>query len=159
MDTGITIIGALGLALCLAPFIISNIKNRKKDFKIQKTINDYAKLKGFNISEFEIKPKYALGIDKDNAKLFYLNLIEEEHSQNIEIIDLSEINTSKIQIEKHFAPNKKEVIDKVLLHLTSKQDKDQSTSLVFYDSTVSFQFDGEMQSIEKWHKTITQIIN
>lgn len=159
MDTGITIIGAVGLALCLAPFIISNIKNRKKDFKIQKTISDYASQNGFKISEFEIKPKYALGIDKDNAKLFYLNLIEEEHSQNIEIIDLSEINTSKIQIEKHFAPNKKEVIDKVLLHLISKQNKDQSTSLVFYDSTVSFQFDGEMQSIEKWHKTITQIIN
>ena len=102
MDTGITIIGAIGLALCLAPFIISNIKNRKKDSKIQKTISDYASQNGFKISEFEIKPKYAVGIDKDNAKLFYLNLIEEAHSQNVEMIDLSEIDTSKIQIEKHY---------------------------------------------------------
>ena len=159
MDTGITIIGAIGLALCLAPFIISNIKNRKKDSKIQKTISDYASQNGFKISEFEIKPKYALGIDKDNAKLFYLNLIEEAHSQNVEMIDLSEIDTSKIQIEKHFTSNKKEVIDKVLLNLIPKQNTAKTPSLVFYDSTVSFQFDGEMQSIQKWHNTISDLLN
>ena len=159
MNIGITIIGAIGLVLCLAPFVISNIKNKKKDSKIQTKISNYASNNGYKVSEFEVKPKYALGIDKDNAKLFYLNLIEEAHSQNVEMIDLSEIDTSKIQIEKHFTSNKKEIIDKVLLNLIPKQNTAQTSSLVFYDSTVSFQFDGEMQSIQKWHNTISDLLN
>ncbi|MDG4716921.1 hypothetical protein [Winogradskyella marincola] len=159
MNTVITIIGALGIALCLAPFIITNLKNKNKDSKIQTTISDYANQNGYKISEFEVKPKYALGIDKDNAKLFYLNTLNDKHSQNVEMIDLSEIDTSKIQIEKHFTSNKKEVIDKVLLNLIPKQNTAKTPSLVFYDSTVSFQFDGEMQSIQKWHNTISDLLN
>lgn len=159
MNTVITIIGALGIALCLAPFVITNLKNKNKDIKTQNIINDYANKNGFKIFEFEIKPKYALGIDKDNAKLFYLNTVDDKRSQNVEMIDLSEINTSKIQIEKHFTSNKKEVIDKILLNLIPKESTTQTSSLVFYDSTVSFQFDGEMQSIEKWQKTISQVLN
>ncbi len=159
MNIGITIIGAIGLVLCLAPFVISNIKNKKKDSKIQTKISDYASHNGYKVSEFEVKPKYALGIDKDNAKLFYLNTLNDKHSQNLEMIDLSEIDTSKIQIEKHFTSNKKEVIDKVLLNLIPKQNTAKTPSLVFYDSTVSFQFDGEMQSIQKWHNTISDLLN
>ncbi|WP_299097648.1 hypothetical protein [Winogradskyella sp.] len=159
MNTVITIIGALGIALCLAPFIITNLKNKNKDSKTQTIISDYANQNGYKISEFEVKPKYALGIDKDNAKLFYLNTLNDKHSQNVEMIDLSEIDTSKIQIEKHFTSNKKEVIDKVLLNLIPKQNTAKTPSLVFYDSTVSFQFDGEMQSIQKWHNTISDLLN
>lgn len=159
MNTVITIIGALGIALCLAPFIITNLKNKNKDSKTQTIISDYANQNGYKISEFEVKPKYALGIDKDNAKLFYLNTLNDKHSQNVEMIDLSEIDTSKIQIEKHFTSNKKEVIDKVLLNLIPKQNAAKTPSLVFYDSTVSFQFDGEMQSIQKWHNTISDLLN
>ena len=159
MNTVITIIGALGIALCLAPFIITNLKNKNKDSKTQTIISDYANQNGYKISEFEVKPKYALGIDKDNAKLFYLNTLNDKHSQNVEMIDLSEIDTSKIQIEKHFTSNKKEVIDKVLLNLIPKQNTAKTPSLVFYDSTVSFQFDGEMQSIQKWHNTISNLLN
>ena len=159
MNTVITIIGALGIALCLAPFIITNLKNKNKDSKTQTIISDYANQNGYKISEFEVKPKYALGIDKDNAKLFYLNTLNDKHSQNVEMIDLSEIDTSKIQIEKHFTSNKKEVIDKVLLNLIPKQNTAKTSSLVFYDSTVNFQFDGEMQSIQKWHNTISDLLN
>lgn len=159
MNTVITIIGALGIALCLAPFIITNLKNKNKDSKTQTIISDYANQNGYKISEFEVKPKYALGIDKDNAKLFYLNTLNDKHSQNVEMINLSEIDTSKIQIEKHFTSNKKEVIDKVLLNLIPKQNTAKTPSLVFYDSTVSFQFDGEMQSIQKWHNTISDLLN
>ena len=159
MNTVITIIGALGIALCLAPFIITNLKNKNKDSKIQTIISDYANQNGYKISEFEVKRKYALGIDKDNAMFFYLNTLNDKHSQNVEMIDLSEIDTSKIQIEKHFTSNKKEVIDKVLLNLIPKQNTAKTPSLVFYDSTVNFQFDGEMQSIQKWHNTISDLLN
>jgi hypothetical protein len=77
---------------------------------------------------------------------------------NEQYADLSTIKTSEIaNIGKSYA-RKEKITERLLLNLLPKKTNEPDTVFEFYDVEVNYQLSGEFQSIEKWNRTINNLL-
>jgi len=157
MDLGIIIIGAIGVASCTLPFILTNRSRNKKGKEVLKVLNNVAEKHQAKITKHEICGAYAIGIDESKKAVSFVSKNEEEI--NSQYVDLSTIKSCEISRVNRTSANKGEVIERLSLKLSSNVKHESDIFLEFYNTKVNYQFSGEIQSIEKWNQLIHDLLN
>ena len=120
------------------------------------SLRDIASKLNCQITEHEIFGHYAIGVDANKKFVFFISKSGEVLNQ--QYADLSTIKTCEIaNIGKSYA-RKEKITERLLLNLFSKKANEADTVFEFYDVETNFQLSGEFQSIEKWNKTIKNLL-
>lgn len=156
MEFGVTAIGLASVALCAMPFVLTNRNRKIKEKKMMSSLNDIATTHHCKLTEYEIFGHYAIGLDTEKKFVFFISKNGEElHEQ---YADLATIKTTEIaNIGKSFA-RKEKITERLLLQLFPKNTNAPDVVFEFYDVEVNYQLSGEFQSIEKWNKTIKNLL-
>ncbi|MEP2279071.1 hypothetical protein, partial [Maribacter sp.] len=77
---------------------------------------------------------------------------------NHQYADLSKIKTCEIANIGTSYARKEKVTERLLLKFFSKKANEPDIVFEFYDVEVNYQLSGEFQSIEKWNKTIKNLL-
>ena len=143
MDLGTTIVGAVLLVICIAPFILVRKRQiTKKNEKLQ-ILNNLSQEYNCNIEEYEFCNDFVLGIDKSKSFLFFHKQSQENnHNQ---VIDLKTIKECNI-IKKTRSINDKTI---ALIELSFIK-KNETTSIVIYDEITDLLINNELLVANKW---------
>ena len=152
MELGSLIFGLFTLACFIVPVIyLQNVKKQEKK-KFLQDFNLLAKQQGLEISQADFwNHSYAIGIDSQKQKLFYLKK-NNEQEQKI-LVDLAELVSCQI-INKSRYEQDTMMVDHVLLSLTYQNPGVAEKTLEFYDKNESMTIDDELQLSEKWNTII-----
>ena len=157
MDLGTTIIGIVGIALCALPFVLTNRNKKNKEKEVLNSLKEFAKQHNSEITEHDISECYAIGLDRSKNAISFLQKTKED--TKFQFIDLNTIKSSEINnISKSLGGNEK-TLDKLHLKLNVIGKNKASIILEFYNSDINFQPGNEFDSIEKWNKTINNLLN
>jgi len=143
MDLGTTIVGAVLLIICIAPFILVRKRQlTKKNEKLQ-ILNNLSQEHNCFIQEYEFCNDFILGIDKSKKNLFFYKQSEETtHSQ---VINLQEIDKCVV-IKKTRSINDKTI---ALIELNFIK-KNEVTSIIIYDEKTDLLISNELLVANKW---------
>lgn len=157
MDLGSLIIGAMILLLCILPFILLQIRNKKRENKKLLDLSNSAKEHNCKITQHEFCGHYLIGIDEVNNFVFFHKIIKDQPIKqfvNLSTIEKSEIVTStRTYTEKDGTAH---VIEKLELAFVPNKKDTEVPPMEFYNEDVSFQLNGELQSIERWSLLINK---
>lgn len=143
MDLGTTIVGAVLLVICIAPFILVRKRQITKKNEKLKILNNLSQEYNCNIEEYEFCNDFVLGIDKSKSFLFFHKQSQEKnHNQ---IIDLQTIKECNI-IKKTRSINDKTI---ALIELSFIK-KNETTSIVIYDEKTDLLINNELLVANKW---------
>ncbi|QCX38308.1 hypothetical protein FF125_07630 [Aureibaculum algae] len=157
MDLGTTIIGGVSVAICAMPFVLTNRSKKKKVKQLLISLKNIAKEHNSEITQHDIFKYYAIGIDASkNSVSFILKTEEEEQSY---FINLSTIKKCEIVKVGSSGAHSDKDIDKLDLKLSPVDKNKPDIMLEFYNAEVSYQLSDELQSIEKWNKTINNLLH
>lgn len=150
MDTVSIIIGLGFLAIFVLPFLFVRMANNKREKAFLERFLTLSKAKGATISESDLwNRNYAIGIDQQNKKLVYLQVIKEE--EKVIDLDLSKVGSAKILRINKITANNDEVIDRLELVV----ETNVHCVLEFYNSESSNGLTDELKLIEKWMLKLT----
>ncbi|MEP2236860.1 MAG: hypothetical protein ABJI22_00790 [Maribacter sp.] len=156
MDLGVTAIGLASVALCAMPFVVTNRSRKIKEKQMMSSLNDIANKHNCQITEHEIFGHYAIGVDAKKKFVFFISKSGEV--LNHQYADLSKMKTCEIANIGTSYARKEKVIERLLLKFFSKKANEPDIVFEFYDVEVNYQLSGEFQSIEKWNKTIKNLL-
>ncbi|SIR25198.1 hypothetical protein [Maribacter ulvicola] len=156
MDLGIAAIGLVSVALCAMPFVLTSKSRKTKEKQMMSFLNDIANKHNCTITEHEVFGHYAIGTDAHKKFVFFISKSGEVLNQ--QYVDLATIKTCEIaNIGKTFS-RKEKITERLQLHLFPKKANKPDTVFEFYNAELNFQLSGEFQSIEKWNKTIKNLL-
>ena len=155
MDFGTTLIGAIIVAICVAPFVVMGQSNKQRTKQLLQSLTNLANQQACQISQYEICGDFAIGIDENKKHVFFYKQakgkIEEQH------IDLAEVQQCKL-VNTGRTINSKDgnyrIVDRLELSFIPSDPQKKEKKLEFYYSEKNIQLNGELQCIEKWAKTI-----
>lgn len=150
MDLGITIITIICVAICAMPFILTIRSRKKRERKMFESIKELSKRHNCDITQHEICGNYAIGID-DNKEFVFFELTANE-TTNHHVVDLSTINNCIVERKN----SKNQTIASLDLKLISNNKNKPDIVLEFYNVDLSYQPNGEIESVEKWNKLINK---
>lgn len=152
MDINSTLIGIIIIAICVLPIIILSINKKRKNRKNRQLLIDFAKEKGCIIHQYEVCGNYLIGLDEVKNFVFF-------KSENIQFVDLSEIKNCTIRNFSKRVEGKSgsySIPDSLSLCFIPNNKNRSEECFEFFNSDNNSQLVGELQSIEKWHKIISQ---
>lgn len=144
----------------IIPIIYSQIRSKKKKRKLLAEFRELGKANNVNISEYENWNHYAIGIDKESAKLIYLNT--DLADKGPVIIDLSLVKSCEVQDFTRGVDTKSgriNVMDLLKLRLTLKANDIPPISLEFYNSETDATPHHETEILAKWKKIVEISLN
>ena len=151
MDLGSVIFGIISLACFIVPIIYLQGKKNKEKKEFLKYFMKLAEQQQLIITEHDFwNHSYAIGIDTQKNKLFYLKKQEGKDQQVL--IDLREVERCTIHNSNRTVNNNK-IIDSIDLCFTFRNKKPQKT-LSFYNREESLSVNEEHQFSEKWNTLI-----
>jgi hypothetical protein len=155
MNLGTAIVGAIFIAIFMLPFIFMLRGRKKKEKQLKQSILTIANNHNCKISQQEISEEFAIGLDETLNQLFFLKkTADKEIAQHV---NLAEVKSCKVIKTGNVIGNKEDnykSLDKLDLHFSFLDRKNQDISFTFYDSEENFGLDGEIQMIEKWAKIV-----
>jgi len=151
MDTGITIITIVLIAVSILPFYLLNRKNKRKRKLSEDTLSNVAEKNGSQIGQSEFWSQLVVAIDTAGAKLFFSNHSPDPDSYTV--IELAEVK--KCTLLKTEVDNK---IRKLELQFVFGGNNPNKV-LEFYSEDHRITIVNEWQSINKWHDIVTAIID
>ncbi len=161
MELGTTIVGIVIILICIIPFALMSINNKKKEKKLLRGLSAFAERNSFKISRYELWNNSTIGIDDTSLTIFYTRKSRDiETSQQINLAEIQKcrvINSSRTWSNKD---GNFKVIDKLEL-VFSFQDKGKNeVVLEFYNAEYdSSTLTGELQLVEKWCKIFNEKIS
>lgn len=158
MDTGTTILGLIIVLLILLPILLISQKTKQKEKLFLQSIFKLAKDNKCKISENDHWNYTAIGIDKSECKLFYIQKRADKTDQKI--INLADVLKCRV-IQSGRTINRKDsnqtVIDKLGLGFIYRDRNNTETVVEFFNSDYdSAPLYGEPQLIEKWFKIVNE---
>lgn len=154
MDLGTGLLGAAFIAIATLPFVVVNNGKRKiKNRQLFVFKREASNLHCDNI-DYETCGDYIIGIDLSKQLLLFNN--RSIDLEKVQVIDLKKIKNCEINTVSRTVgtgKNKTKVIDRLELHLSSKDGRTENI-LTFYSDDHRDMFSGELKSIEKWAGTI-----
>lgn len=151
MDLGTTLTGIMCVVICVSPFVLTGISRRKKEKELLTVLKNTAKTNHSEISEYEICGYYAIGIDTTKKTLTFVTKKDEVYQE--QFVVLTSLKDCKSTTVKRATKSGK-IIQQLYLQLSFAEHAKQDVVLEFYNADISDQLSGEIESLEKWHKTI-----
>ena len=156
MEIGIAAIGIASVALCAMPFVLTNRSRKNKEKQFMASLKDVANQHHCEITEYEIFGHYAIGVDRSKNYVFYIS--KKGTVINQQYVDLASIKTCEIaNIGKSYA-RKEKITERLNLNFFPIDNDQPDTVFEFYNAEVNYQLSGELQSIEKWNKSIKNML-
>ncbi|TXD47595.1 hypothetical protein [Polaribacter sp. IC073] len=152
MDLATAVIGLICILLCALPFVLTSQNKVKNEKKLLLSLENLAEKKQSDITQHEVSSKYAIGIDETKNFVFFQ--LKNEEGFKPECIDLSTIKKCKIVNIGISNANAEREIEQLSLEFIPIDKNKTNSILKFYDATISFQLNGEFESIEKWNELI-----
>ncbi|MGM5471235.1 hypothetical protein ACS386_13225 [Flavobacteriaceae bacterium LMO-SS05] len=157
MNLGVAIIGILGVAVCALPFVLTTRSRKKKEKQLLMLVKNLANQHQSEITQSESCGYYAIGIDESKKAVSFVSKIEDVVKQ--QFVDLTTIKKCELSNIRRTTANNDKIIDRLNLILSPVDTNKSDMVLEFYNAEVSFQLSGELQSIEKWHILINNLLN
>lgn len=155
MDLGVSIIGAILIAICVVPFIIMSQNRKKRERKTLQLLTNISNQHNCILSQHEICGDFIIGIDETKYFVFFFKQFKGKVVE--QSINLAEIQSCKVKTSVRNVSIKSDsynVIEKIELNFIMIDKSKKDTSMVFYNADNSLAFVGELQSVEKWAKII-----
>lgn len=155
MDLSTAIIGLIVISLFTMPFVVISRIGKKSEQMMLKSLTQLAESKNCKISQFEQWGNFAIGLDEANHKVFYHKL---RNGVAIEqFLDLATIDRAKVEKITRSTSNGTKIERLELGFIPATKTKPEFF-MEFYNSDITSQLGGELQSIEKWAKMINNQI-
>lgn len=156
MDLATIITGLVILASVTIPIIYLNNLEKRSQKKLKQLLFNYANAHGCSIYEHDLWNNTAIGIDKSNGLVFY---VQKTRGQETKLqVNLSKIQRCKIsEITKTIKTGEGHdtVFERLELSFMANGNSPTETSLEFYNTNSSrFVLNGELKLVEKWQKII-----
>ncbi|RSK40743.1 hypothetical protein [Mangrovimonas spongiae] len=150
MNSGITLIEAVLIAICASPFILMAINKAKNNKKHLLELSTLAKQNNYQITQHEVFANISLGLDTIKNQLLFVrndnNIITQES------INLSEIKHCTVL--KHNDSKNQKNVSEINLVLTPKETKHPEKKLTFFNIQTEMMLSGQLQVAEKWKDII-----
>jgi hypothetical protein len=156
MDLGVTLIGIIIVVLCAMPFTLTYRNRKKKEKQFLLSLKELAQHHNCKITQYEVFGYFAIGIDDAKSYVFFVLKTEEKLKQ--QYINLSNVKTCEITKINRSINKKETIIDHLSLNFGLVDKSKPNIALDFYNSDISYQLSGEIQSIEKWYKLINDLL-
>ncbi len=156
MDLGASFVGMIVILICIIPFILISINNRKKDEKLRLKLFDFAQRSNFVVTRYDLWHHSSIGIDDQNEVIFFTRTVKEQAF--LQQINLSEIQKCRVIITRKTASSSGG-IEKLELAFTYQNKQKQDVFVEFYNAAYdSLTLSGELQMVEKWGKIVNDKI-
>lgn len=153
MNTGIVIMGVVLVSICALPFILADLKRRKKANWYVSKLREMAAQNQAAITKYDFCRDFILGIDEKNNQLFYFQFRgDTEMSQHI---NLKEIAACKV-INKSRTIDRVTVVDQLLLNFKPATRNKDEINWMLYSTDYHTQLDDELQLSAKWATLINK---
>jgi hypothetical protein len=149
MDSTSLTIGIILLIICVLPFILFSVNNRKKRNKRIQNLVKKAKESNATIQEKDDWNQSIIGIDKTNKMLFFSKKSEE--FDKFITINISDLLKSRIERTE----NKHNVLEKLELELTFASKP--TVVLEFFNKDETRIILNEIEIIQKWETLLNKI--
>ncbi len=149
-------IGVVLILMFVVPILYMIYRQSTKDKRRLKRLKDLSTQNQMTLDYYELSNSLLLGLDSLSKKLI---IVEPQNAMEFDIIDLSQIDASKISKKSHTERNKhtgKEPLIRVCLELIKNNPKQKVTEIVFYDEDDETSMDADVQLVlaNKWDKLI-----
>lgn len=151
MDVGSFALGAILVALCIAPFVAIHYHKRKLNSALLDVIKEEAASRHCQISRFEFCGDFVLGVDDEKNTLFFHKDTKDETVT--EFVDLHHIKSCKPEkkVRSINANNQRsQIIERLDLVFIPKNGDDPIVRFELYDESTGGQLSGELQFLEEW---------
>lgn len=155
MNLGITVTGAILVAICAAPVIyfVSSQKNEKK--QLVQALKNAAAQFGHIIDKFDICSHFVIGIDNTSSSLY---LVKQKENK-IEQYNLSLKDITAATLETHYGKNTSlKVVERLGIRFLPKKGHVSDMYWELYNSDDSFQLNGELQLAQSWIERINKAL-
>ncbi len=145
---------AVMLGIIALPFILLHNNHLRKKRKFMDELLSLSEGSHPILSDHDFwRNRYAIGLDSENKKLFYINKLKETSF----VLDLKEFVSCRIISSTRGISGSNStgsVIEKLDLALSPVSGTGSETILEFFDHDVYMTPDGEIPLIEKWNSII-----
>jgi hypothetical protein len=151
MDTGTIITTIIMLTACIVPFVMMNLKRKKKEKWLLESLQNLAGSHNAVISRFDIWGHAAIGIDETTYQAFFFKKTAaatiSQHVKLADIVHCSIIKTGKNIDAKHLQP----VFDVIALSLKQTDTQQPDIQFELYNAQHDgFAMKDELQMASKW---------
>lgn len=154
MDLGTILTATVMLAICIIPFTILYTKRKKRSKQLLDNFKSLFSQKGLNIGEYETCGDCIIGFDSASSEMFFIKQTKGTDLQmSVPINTISDCKVEKIYVSDQSTMNNLIALDKVILKLTTKDVKSDST-IVLFDNCTQAHLDDEIHFGERWSKKI-----
>ncbi|MFC0605165.1 hypothetical protein [Winogradskyella pulchriflava] len=156
MDLGTILTGMVCVVICASPFVLIGIGRKKKEKQFLTVLKNIAKKHESEITQYEICGSYAIGVDETKKTLIFVEKTEDAYKE--QFVDLnSVIDCKTANVYRSIKGNK--IIQRLALQLSFADRLKHEVVLEFYNADVNYQLNGEFETIERWNKTINNVLN
>ncbi|GAB3654763.1 hypothetical protein GCM10028791_25610 [Echinicola sediminis] len=158
MELETTVIGLVGLVLCILPFVLLQRSRKKKEKELHKGLNAIASSVDSELGTKDFGFEFAIGVSTNKNHILYYKKTKEEEVE--EIIPIQTVENCSVNAIKRIISSKEReetIIDKLELEFLLK--KKSKISLVFYNRKEGTQLNGELALIKKWESLVHQCIS
>lgn len=155
MNITSVLFGAIAIIICVLPFVMLNRNKKKRDAQLLLSLSNIAAQNNCRIDKRDIFGSFAIGMDETNNFVFFHRHTKEKEVEKF--VDLDEVQSCKVINTSRTIRNKggnQKVIDKLELSFRPKTPNKPEIKFEFFNSDVSVQLSGELQSIVKWSNLI-----
>ncbi|TRZ42258.1 hypothetical protein DMZ48_14615 [Robertkochia solimangrovi] len=152
-------IGAVVAVLCFGPFILVSLNTQKKKKNTARALEAVAAKYNGNIDEKEVNGHYALGIDKQNNKVFFYNAVKDTVTE--QFVDLTNVSLCKVNsISRTFKERGKiqSLVDRIEILFLPEGKEQRETTFELFNADISLQGNGEIPFAEVWTRKINEQI-
>ncbi len=155
MNLGITITGAILVAVCASPIVyfVASQKNHNKN--LVQSLKKLAAQYDHTINQYDICAHMIIGLDITSSMLYLIKQKGDEIEQHA--ISLKEISAATL--ETHYAKNNNlKVIERLGIRFLPKNGYVSDVFLEFYNTDDTFQLNGELQLTQTWIERINKVL-
>ncbi|WP_215224025.1 hypothetical protein [Echinicola shivajiensis] len=158
MEIESTVMGLVGLALCIIPFVLLQRSRKKKEQELLGGLNAIADIANNELDISDFGFEFAIGVSADKSHVFYYKKTNEkvqEESIALEMVENCTIHTVNRLIT--VKDKKESIIEKLELIFLLKNNA--KSRLEFFNGEEKSQLTGEMDLIKKWESIIHQCMS
>ncbi|CAM4189872.1 hypothetical protein ZORO111903_06175 [Zobellia roscoffensis] len=159
LDLGTTLIGAVSVVICVAPFVLVTRSVKKKEKAMLRSLSNFADQDNCKIHEHEYVGDFIIGMDTNKKAVFFYK--EEKGATEKLSVNLKDVKNCKVsKIGKSVRKNGKveQTVERIELVFNTNPSASQDIVFELFNSQNNLQLNGELQTAETWANKVNGIV-